>query len=147
MKAGIIGGGISGLTVAYYLQKMGIPYDIFEQAELPGGNIKSVKTKDYILEMGPNALHLTDELANLIRELKLETELIISKQVKGSRYILQHGHYRELPETILDLLRSNFFSWKTRYKILKERFLPPQPANPLETVSQFFERRFNQEVV
>ncbi|MFC5269565.1 protoporphyrinogen oxidase [Adhaeribacter terreus] len=147
MKAGIIGGGISGLTVAYYLQKMGISYHIFEQAELPGGNIKSVITKNYVLEMGPNALHMTDELETLIRELKLEHEVIETKEVAGSRYIFQHGHYQKLPETILQLISSNFFSWKTRYKIMQERFLAPQPPDPLETVSQFFERRFNREVV
>ena len=147
MKAVIIGGGISGLTVAYYLQKMGIPYDIFEQAEFPGGNIKTTISKNYVLEMGPNALHLTPELEMLIRELKLESEVIESKTMAGDRYMLQQGHYQKLPETLLQLLSSNFFSWKTRYKIMQERFLAPQPSDPLETVSHFFERRFNREVV
>ncbi|MBK0402166.1 protoporphyrinogen oxidase [Adhaeribacter sp. BT258] len=147
MKAGIIGGGISGLTVAYYLQKMGISYDIFEQGEFPGGNIKSTITKNYVLEMGPNALHMTPELETLIRELKLEDEITEPKAEAGNRFILQHGHYQKLPETILQLISSNFFSWKTRYKIMQERFLEPQPADPLETVSHFIERRFNREVV
>lgn len=147
MKVGIIGGGISGLTVAYYLQKMGIPYDLFEQNELPGGNLKTVKTKNYVLEMGANALSMTDELQTLIRELKLENEVILAKPEAHKKFVLQKGRFLQIPETPVRLLGSNFFSLKTRYKMLQEIFRPAKPLNPLETVSQFFERRFSREVV
>jgi oxygen-dependent protoporphyrinogen oxidase len=147
MKVGIIGGGISGLTVAYYLQKKGISYDLFEQADQPGGNIKTIRAKNYLLEMGPNSLQLTPELELLLKELKLENEVIETAPAGRNRYIFRNGAYRILPASLANLLTNTYFSWKTRYRILQERFLKPGPFDPHETVSHFFARRFNQEVV
>ncbi len=147
MKVGIVGGGISGLTVAYQLQKMGIAYDLFEQTEFPGGNIKSVQVKDYTLEMGPNALAMTEELENLIQELKLQNELIESKPHASHRYILRKGRYQEFPDSPLKLAGSNFFNLKTKFRILQEPLKKRIPVNPLETVSHFFESRFGREVL
>ena len=45
MRIAIIGGGISGLTFAYSLQKNGVAYDLFEAAEHPGGTIVSLRDK------------------------------------------------------------------------------------------------------
>jgi oxygen-dependent protoporphyrinogen oxidase len=147
MKVGIIGGGISGLTVAYHLQKMGIQYDLFEQAEEPGGNIKTFRVKDFLLEMGPNSLQMTPELETLIKELKLEDKVIEAANVSKNRYVLRNGKYQVLPTSPFNLLTNSFFSWKTKYRIAQEKFLKPSPPNPEETVSHFFKRRFNQEVV
>ena len=41
MKIAIIGGGISGLTLAWYLQKNGVAYDLFEADTRPGGNLRT----------------------------------------------------------------------------------------------------------
>jgi oxygen-dependent protoporphyrinogen oxidase len=109
MKVGIIGGGISGLTVAYHLQKMGISYDIFEQTEQPGGNIKTIQLKNYILEVGPNSLQLTDELDLLIKELKLEDEIIETAAVSKNRYVFRDGRYQVLPSSPFNLLTNSFF--------------------------------------
>jgi oxygen-dependent protoporphyrinogen oxidase len=147
MKVGIIGGGISGLTVAHNLQKMGISYDLFEQSDFPGGNMKSLRIKDYVLEMGPNSLQMTPELQQLISELKLEKEIIKANPVSSNRYILRHGKYQKLPSSPFKILANPFFSWKAKYQILHEPFLPPNPENQRETISQFVERRFGREVL
>ena len=147
MKVGIIGGGISGLIVAYQLQKLGIAYDLFEQAEQPGGNIRSVRVKDYILEMGPNALSLTGEIETLIEELKLNPEIIESELDTQKRYIMRHGNYQEFPDSPLKLATSRFFSYKTKLRLLQEPFKRTPAPNSEETVSNFFEKRFGKEVM
>ena len=48
----IIGGGISGLTAAYYLQKAGLNYQIIEATDRVGGRIKTNVVNGYRLDRG-----------------------------------------------------------------------------------------------
>lgn len=146
MRVAIIGAGISGLALAYYLQKLGIAYDLFEAGSQVGGNIRSVKIHEYLLELGPNSLQSTPELEDLVRELKLEREVIHAASENDNRYVLRNGIYKRLPSSPFSLLSNNFFSWKTKYRILKEKDVPPADID-YETVEQFFERRFGREVL
>ncbi|WP_242928480.1 protoporphyrinogen oxidase [Pontibacter vulgaris] len=146
MKVAIIGAGISGLALAHYLQKLGVPYDLFEASEHVGGNIRTLQVKGYLLEAGPNALQMSDELEELIQELKLEDEVMPAASVCSDRFILRNGSYHKLPTSPLSFLSNKFFSRKTKKRILKEREVPPATF-AYETVSQFFERRFGREVV
>ncbi len=146
MKVAIIGAGISGLALAYHLQKLGVAYDLFEASEHVGGNIRTLKEKGYLLEAGPNTLQMSDELQELIQELKLEDEVMPAAPVCHDRFILRNGTYHKLPDSPLSFLANDFFSWKTKNRILQERKVPPATF-AYETVSQFFERRFGREVV
>ncbi|MCJ8164861.1 protoporphyrinogen oxidase [Pontibacter sp. E15-1] len=145
MRVAIIGAGISGLALAYYLQKLGVPYDLFEASPEVGGNIRTVQVHEYLLELGPNALQGTPELEELVRELKLEREVIHSYPENDYRFVLRDGTYQQLPTTPFALLSSNFFSWETKYRILQEKDVPPADID-YETVEQFFERRFGRGV-
>ncbi|MBC5772446.1 protoporphyrinogen oxidase [Pontibacter sp. KCTC 32443] len=146
MRVAIIGAGISGLALAYYLQKLGIPYDLFEAGERVGGNIQTIQESGYLLELGPNSLQSTPELQALIRELKLEQEVVPTAQAGNHRYILRDGSYEKLPTNPFSLLSNNFFSWKTKLRILKEKDVPPADID-YETITQFFERRFGPGVI
>lgn len=145
MRVAIIGAGISGLSLAYYLQKLGVPYDLFEASAQVGGNIRTMKMHEYLLELGPNSLQSTPELEDLVRELKLEREVIHASPDNDHRFVLRDGIYKRLPSSPFALLSSNFFSWKTKYRIMQERDVPPADID-YETVAQFFERRFGHEV-
>ncbi|MEJ8757474.1 protoporphyrinogen oxidase [Pontibacter sp. H259] len=146
MRVAIIGGGISGLALAYYLQKLGVPYDLFEADEQVGGNIRSIEKEGYLLELGPNSLQYTPELETLVRELKLEQEVIPTAHAGHHRYVLRNGTYEKLPATPFSLLSNTFFSWKTRLRIFKEKDVPPADID-YETITQFFERRFGSGVL
>ncbi|AKD03608.1 protoporphyrinogen oxidase [Pontibacter korlensis] len=141
MRVAIIGAGISGLALAYYLQKLGIPYDLFEAGTQVGGNVRTVKVGDYLLELGPNSIQYTPELEDLIRELKLEQEVLPADSNSRNHYVLRNGTYERLPLTPFSLLSNNFFSWQTKYRILQEKNVPPA-GHEYETVTEFFERRF-----
>ncbi|MDX5346991.1 MAG: protoporphyrinogen oxidase [Hymenobacteraceae bacterium] len=146
MRVGIIGGGISGLTVAYYLQKMGVPYDLFEANEQVGGAMKSVQVKNYLMEMGPNQLKHSPELEELICEMKLQQEVMEGNPANSDNYILKQGKYHKIHGSPLALLRSNFFSFKTRYRFLQERYVS-KSVRPNETAEQFFKRRFGRNIL
>jgi oxygen-dependent protoporphyrinogen oxidase len=148
MRIAIIGGGLTGLTLAYYLQKAGVAYDLFEASERPGGNLLSPQeTIGYQLEAGPNSLLLSPELEELLTELGLQTAIQEAAPVSQHRYVLRHGAYQALPGSPPKLLASSFFSLRTKLRLLGELLRRPAPPIPGETIAAFFERHFGAEVV
>ncbi|GAB3986783.1 protoporphyrinogen oxidase [Spirosoma daeguense] len=151
MTVGIIGAGISGLTVAYELQKRGIDYHIWEADSQPGGYMKSrwetgANGNRYLRELGPNSLLGDSKLLLWLDELGLTPKLTFSNPVSKARYIFRNGAYRKLPSGPLSLLFGNFFSWSTKLAIFRERN-NRTTSPPGETLAQFFRRRFSGELV
>lgn len=151
MTIGIIGAGISGLTLAYELQRQGIDYHLWEAAGQPGGYIQSQRVagpngSSYLRELGPNSLLGNADLLQWLDELGLTPDLVFSKPVSKARYVFRDGKYRQLPGGPLSLLAGSFFSWKTKLAILGER--NNKTTSPEgETLGQFFRRRFSDELV
>ena len=157
MKIGIIGAGISGLTLGYELQRRGIDYHLWEASAEPGGYIRSRRDtpadggQTYLRELGPNSLLGDDDLLEWLDGLGLTPELVFSKPVSKARYIFRSGQYRRLPSGPSSLLlgrigEPSFFSWKTKLAILRER--TNKTVSPEgETLAQFFRRRFSDEIV
>lgn len=155
MTIGIIGGGISGLTLAYELQQLGISYQLWEASDHPGGYIQSrwkqpdtpkAASTTYLCELGPNSLLGDDELLRWLDGLGLTAELTFGKPVSKARYIFRDGQYRKLPTGPPSLLFGRFFSWKTKLAILRERTIKSVSPEG-ETLASFFRRRFTQELV
>ena len=143
----ILGGGISGLTLAWHLQKAGVACHLFEAGDRPGGNLRSELVDGYLLETGPNSVQLSPELEELLADLDLTDQLQDTAAVSANRYVLRDGRYRRLPGKPQQLLFSSFFSLKARYDILRELTRPAAPPDELETLAGFFRRRFDQEIV
>ena len=149
MRVGIIGGGLTGLALAFYLQQAGVAYDLFEASERPGGNLLSPRPAGlgYQLEAGPNSLLLSAELAELLAELGLSEQVLEAAAVSKHRYVLRGGRYQALPASPPGLLKSGFFSLKTKLRLLAELLRRPAPPVPGETLAAFFTRHFGAEVV
>lgn len=145
----IIGAGISGLSLAYFLQKQNKLYLLLEKKEQqhsPGGIIQSIREKEYLYELGPNSLLCDDFLLNWLKELELDSQIIEAKPVSKSRFVFKNGKYRKLPSSPINLFWSNFFSWQAKKQIFNEPKIKSQ-THPQETLTAFFERRFGGEVV
>ncbi len=73
----IIGAGISGLTLGYYLKKSGYTdFKILERDKKVGGKAQSLLKNGYHLELGPNTLFTTPELIELIQDLNLQSNIL-----------------------------------------------------------------------
>ena len=148
MKIAIIGGGISGLTLAWYLQQAGVAYDLFEADTRPGGNLHTWPTPEgYLLETGPNSLQLSTELEELLADVGLTDHIEDTAAVSQHRYVLRDGRYRQLPGSPPALLTSGFFSLRAKWNMLQELRQPAAPVDATETVAHFFRRRFGPEIV
>lgn len=146
MTTGIIGAGISGLTLAYELQQRGQAYQLWEATAQPGGYIRSVREGDYLRELGPNSLLGDEALLTWLDGLGLTQDLIFANAVSKARFVFRNGAYRELPGTPPALLFGGFFSLKTKWAVFRE--LSNKTRSPAgETLGQFFRRRFSSEIV
>ncbi|MBO0952793.1 protoporphyrinogen oxidase [Fibrella forsythiae] len=146
MTTGIIGAGISGLTLAYELQQRGQAYQLWEASPQPGGYIRSVRDGDYLRELGPNSLLGDEALLNWLDGLDLTQDIVFANAVSKARYIFRNGAYRELPGTPPALLFGGFFSLKTKWAVFRE-LSNKTTSPPGETLGQFFRRRFSPEIV
>ncbi len=145
----IIGGGLGGLVTAFYLERAGIAYDLFEASPTHlGGTIQSVQQGPYLLEAGPNSLQLTPELAQLIADVGLQAAVIDTAAVGEHRYLLRGGQLRALPGSPPGLLLSGYFSLRTKARFLTELLRRPgAPVPATTTLAAFFRDRFGDEIV
>jgi oxygen-dependent protoporphyrinogen oxidase len=149
----IIGAGISGLSLGYYLAKKNANYTIFEAANEVGGYIKSEKIGNYCLDYGANTLLADAEIEQLLDELQLSSSILEAAPTNKNRFIFKNGQYQKLPSSPPALLISGFFSLSAKWRILTEFFQKKQ-NNLLstekikeETVAHFFERHFGKEIL
>src|SRR5260370_38386743 len=98
----IIGGGISGLSAAYYLNRAGIRPTLIEKAPQLGGVIQTTRQQGCVLEAGPDSFLAAKPAAmDLIREIGLEQEVIGSNDHLRAVHILKHGKLVPLPDGMM----------------------------------------------
>ena len=139
-KLAIIGGGISGLSLAYYLQH-NFEVTVFEK-EKWGGKAYTQKVDNYLMEEGVNGF-----LSNSPKTLELCEEIGI-KPLKANenskiRYIYDDKLIK-LPLKPLEFLGSDIMSFAGKLRILKEFFVKPV-CDKEESVKEFAVRRLGVE--
>ncbi len=141
----VIGGGISGLCVAYWLKKEGFEVRLFERSDRVGGVITSERSDGFLFDMGPNsALETSEVLKSLVRDLELEDQKVYGNEASGKRYILRNGQLAPVPTSPLAFIRSGLFSWKAKLRLLKEPFLKPTSGEDI-ALADFVRYRLGQE--
>ena len=169
-RIAILGGGISGLTAAYELEKArraGAPIDwhLYEASDRLGGIVETTRIAtpagEYILEGGPDGWVSEKPWArDLAIELGLEADLIHSNDATRKTYVLRDGSLLPIPdrmrlmvpEDLAALDASPLFSASakqayatelTRAAELKAAALPDRQD---ESVASFVRRHFGDEV-
>jgi protoporphyrinogen/coproporphyrinogen III oxidase len=156
-KALIIGGGISGLSAAYYLSKAGIRPTLVECRPRVGGVIQTSVIQDCILEEGPDGFMAAKPWAmNLIRELGLDDQVMGSNDHSRVTYIVKKGKLVPMPEglmmmvptKILPLVETPLLSWGAKFRMGLEFFRQP-PAKPLpdRSVYEFLLDHYGEECI
>ncbi len=147
MKVAIIGGGIAGLTAAYWLRQGGAEVTLFEATARVGGALRSARTDGYLVEYGPNTVQATPLLEELIEALGLRTQQIEAKAAARKRYVVREGKPVALPSSPQAFLTSDLFSLGARLRVLREPFVAPAPPLLDESMADFVRRRLGQEVL
>lgn len=145
-KIVVVGAGISGLTVAYWLKKEGINAKIIEANSEVGGNIKTVSHDGFVFDTGPNSgLETTPLISQLVSELNLNDEFIYANKEANKRYILRNGILHPLPLNPKDFLTTKLFSTTGKLRVLMEPFVGKSKDGYYQSVAQFVRRRLGEE--
>jgi oxygen-dependent protoporphyrinogen oxidase len=155
-KVLIIGGGISGLSAAYYLSKAGIRPTLVEKAPELGGVIRTSVQQGCVLEAGPDGFMAAKPWAmDLIRELGLADQIIGSNDHSRITYIVKHGKLVPLPDglmmvvptKIMPLVGTSLFGWGTKIRMGLEFFRRPNGKHPDRSVYDFLMDHYGQESI
>ena len=137
----IIGGGLTGLSTAYYLKKAGVKFHLFEKMDRLGGVIQSVHENGFMYEKGPNSGVLSHpESAELLEALKGKCEIENADQSSKVRLIWKGKKWHALPSGLLGGVTTPLFSWFDKFRILGEPFRA-KGANPEERLDALVKRR------
>lgn len=142
----IIGAGISGLTLAYELEKQGKPYLLIESASSTGGYIHSQTIGPYLLELGPNSILVDAKLESFFQELDLMNDFIEANSVNKNRYIYKNNKIQKVPSGPLQLTFGSFLSFQSKKSILKDLFQKTSFTQTNESVNHFVSTHFTDEV-
>ncbi|QNK87283.1 protoporphyrinogen oxidase [Sporosarcina sp. resist] len=159
-KVVIVGGGITGLSAAFYMQKeareKGLPLDVIlvEASNRLGGKIQTVRRNGFIIERGPDSFLIRKKsMGILAQDLGIEGELV--KNATGQAYVLVGGELHPIPggsvmgipTEIGPFLKTGLFSLSGKLRAAGDFVLPRSNIKGDQSLGGFFRRRFGGEIV
>lgn len=158
----VVGGGIAGLSAAYYAQK-NIPdthVTLIESASQWGGKITTDRVSfgdgadAFIIEGGPDTFLASKPWGvALCKELGLDERLHGTNQNKKNTYVLNKGRLLPLPEGLAmmipsdvpSILRSRLITWFGKARMGFDFLQPARCLNGDESLGAFVSRRLGRE--
>ena len=158
----VVGGGITGLAAAHRLVERAReealpPVVVLEASERLGGQIRTERQGDLVLEAGPDTLVAQKPAAvRLCARLGLGEELEDLAARHGGTSILWDGALHRVPEGFVmmaptrlgPVLRSKLFTWRGKLRMAVEPYVRPRPEGvDDESLASFVVRRFGREAL
>lgn len=158
----IVGGGVSGLTAAYYLRKKfkekkpGVHITLLEASGTFGGVIGTNFKQGCLLETGPDCFSADKPAAiELCRDLGIEDELIGTQPVARTFFLSSGDVMKPFPKDFhlfaparfKALYELPFVDAFGKCRMAMEPFLLPSKQKNDESLGDFFRRRFGHAMV
>lgn len=156
----VIGGGITGLSTLYYLQKEaragGLMTDLvlIEADERLGGKIRTMDDGDFIMETGADSIVARKaNVASFLKELDLEEEVVYN--ATGISYIYNAEGLRKIPAeavfgipaSLQSLAESELVSAEGKVEALKDLYTPNEHFTRDDSLGVFLEAFLGRELV
>ncbi len=99
----VIGAGVSGLMLGYFLKKAGISFEIFEKSNQVGGILQTQNIEGFgIIEQAANGFLYTPSIASICDDIELK--ILAPKETAKARYLLRNHQLRKFPLSIIETL-------------------------------------------
>lgn len=156
----IVGGGITGLSAAFYMQKaareqnLPIEVTLIEATNRLGGKIQTVRRDGFVIERGPDSFLIRKKsMDTLANDLGLGEDLV--RNATGQAYILVNGRLQPIPggsvmgipTKVGPFLKSDLFSLAGKLRAAGDFILPRSGVEGDQSLGHFFRRRFGAEIV
>ena len=140
----VVGGGISGLTTAWHLQRAGRSLTVLEADPAAGGAMRTSREEGFLVEGGPNSLlENHPAVRDLVQGVGLEDSLQEANRVARRRYVAKEGELHPLPGSPGAFAKTPLFSTRGKLRLFAEPFIGR--ADSEETVADFVRRRLGRE--
>ena len=158
MNVTIVGGGLTGLTAAYYLGHAKPEWNItlYEQAPRFGGKIQTQRVDDFVVELGPDSyLGRKTEMTDLVHDLGLDDTLVSNETGQafvydqGSIHPIPGGSIMGIPTEMMPFVKATLISWTGKLRAGLDYFKKPYPLDENGDVSigHFFQYHLGQEMM
>jgi len=141
-KVIVVGSGISGLSTAYRLKKLGYDVIVYEKDDEIGGNIKTRSESGYTFELGPQTILADEKVKSFFNDVGVKP--LKASPSSKNRYIYKKGKLIPLPLGLVSFLFSPLLSLSAKIKVLREPWAPA-PVKNEESVADFVRRRLGEE--
>ncbi|MDA0660651.1 MAG: protoporphyrinogen oxidase [Planctomycetota bacterium] len=158
MQVGIVGAGISGLTLAYRLRQQHPEWkiDVWESTKRCGGVLHTSLEDNSVVEMGADSFLVSADLpwaADLARELGLADDLLDTSEKFRRALVVHRGRLAPLPPgfqllspgKIGSVLGSPLLSWKGKLRLACEGLVRRRVDTSDESLASFAKRRLGLE--
>ncbi|WP_085506907.1 protoporphyrinogen oxidase [Thalassobacillus devorans] len=156
----VVGGGITGLAAAYYLQKeikhQQLPYEVklLEASDKLGGKIKTEQRDGFTIERGPDSFLARKKSASeLASEVGLGDQLVPNGTgqsyilVKNKLHKMPSGSFMGIPTKVRPFLFSGLFSPVGKVKAAKDFVKSKSAPQDDQSLGHFFRNRLGDDVV
>ena len=149
----IIGGGIAGLSSAWFLEQGGAcSCTLVEAGPRLGGTIRTLREDGFLVEAGPDSVITTKPHGvELVKSLGLEGDLV--EPTHRRFFVFHRGRLRAVPAgfaslapgSARDILASDLLTLAGKLRVLSEPFRRKGVSQGDESIRSFFERRLGRE--
>ncbi|BBH19120.1 protoporphyrinogen oxidase [Paenibacillus baekrokdamisoli] len=158
----VIGGGISGLSSAFYLlweahlRGRAAVVTLVDPSERLGGKINTLKRDGFVIEKGPDSfLARKTPIIDLARDLGIAHELVGTNPAAKKTYILHKGKLHAMPPglvlgiptEIAPFAKSSLLSWGGKLRAFMDFLKPASKDTDDESLGDFLTRRLGPEVM
>lgn len=159
-RIAVVGGGISGLSTAYFLEKEfeqsnhRVQIDLFEASDRLGGKIRTEKQDDMILECGAESfLSRKPNGIELCRELEIEDQLCGTRPETKKTFVWRDGQMHRLPEGLTGFVPTKLSSLGStdlltlsgKARMMLDLLKPGRKADSDESLASFISRRLGRQ--
>ena len=146
LRVAVVGGGVTGLTAAWQIQRLGHRVTVLEAGTRAGGVVGGQRLGAWLQEMGPNSLlESSPEIAAFVDDVGLAPRRLYAAPAAKQRYLVRGGRPVALPTSPGAFLRTPLFSVRAKLRLLLEPLWRRAPAEAEETLADFVRRRLGQE--
>lgn len=159
MSVAIIGGGITGLSTAWYLEKaarnrrVDVSIVLVERENSLGGKISTANEAGFVIEGGPDGFLTRKPWAvELANEIGLTEDLVYTQTAKA--FLLHGGRLHLIPPGLMgpaparqrDVWRASFLSWRGKLRAAIEPHIGQRNTSERESLGGFLARRLGSEL-
>lgn len=158
----VIGGGISGLSSAFYLQKEAqrrgrdIRITVVEAMDRVGGKINTLRRDGFVIERGPDSfLARKKPIIDLAMDLGIEQQLTGTNPAAKKTYILHRRKLHAMPQglvlgiptEIAPFAKTGLLTFGAKMRAMLDFVMPARRSEGDESLGSFLSRRLGPEVM